>query len=246
MGIMEVVLLIIGGIIFILSFILPASKEGKQEENRELVREEIRELADNEISGIKSRVDGVVDETVGYVMEKTERSLERISNEKIMAINEYSDTVLEEINKNHQEVMFLYDMLNDKHNHLKKVISEVNQTVKEAEEKRKEAQQTVDSFQKLVPADSESVKEEEKKDTGAAGGEPLPPGSKDLAEEADLAGNDTNFQDAEEVDSQLRNYNDRILELYREGLSKVAIAQELGLGVGEVKLVIDLYQNMQK
>ena len=237
MGIMEVVLLIIGGIIFILSFILPASKEGKQEENRELVREEIRELADNEISGIKSRVDGVVDETVGYVMEKTERSLERISNEKIMAINEYSDTVLEEINKNHQEVMFLYDMLNDKHNHLKKVISEVNQTVKEAEEKRKEAQQTVDSFQKLAPADSESVKEEEKKDTGAAGGEPLPPGSKDLEEEADPVGNDTNFQDAEEVDSQLRNDNDRILELYREGLSKVAIAQELGLGVGEVKLV---------
>lgn len=40
------------------------------------------------------------------------------------------------------------------------------------------------------------------------------------------------------------NCNERILELRRQGKSKVAIAKELGLGVGEVKLVIDLYQNV--
>ena len=41
------------------------------------------------------------------------------------------------------------------------------------------------------------------------------------------------------------NSNDKILTLYRQGLSKVAIAKELGLGVGEVKLVIDLFQGIQ-
>ena len=35
--------------------------------------------------------------------------------------------------------------------------------------------------------------------------------------------------------------NDRILILHRRGWSTVEIAKELGLGVGEVKLVIDLY-----
>lgn len=44
-------------------------------------------------------------------------------------------------------------------------------------------------------------------------------------------------------DGQGRNYNDRIMELYKSGKSNVAIARELNLGVGEVKLVIDLYKN---
>lgn len=47
----------------------------------------------------------------------------------------------------------------------------------------------------------------------------------------------------QETDGQGRNYNDRVLELYKSGKSNVAIARELNLGVGEVKLVIDLYKN---
>ena len=47
----------------------------------------------------------------------------------------------------------------------------------------------------------------------------------------------------QETDDQGRNYNDRVLELYKSGKSNVAIARELNLGVGEVKLVIDLYKN---
>ena len=39
-----------------------------------------------------------------------------------------------------------------------------------------------------------------------------------------------------------RNSNDRILELHKEGKSNMAIAKELGLGIGEVKLVIDLFK----
>ncbi len=38
------------------------------------------------------------------------------------------------------------------------------------------------------------------------------------------------------------NANEEILELYQEGVSVIEIAKRLGLGVGEVKLVIDLYQ----
>lgn len=41
-----------------------------------------------------------------------------------------------------------------------------------------------------------------------------------------------------------RNNNERILELHNAGKSNVAIAKELGLGVGEVKLVIGLFEGI--
>ena len=47
----------------------------------------------------------------------------------------------------------------------------------------------------------------------------------------------------QDVDEQGRNNNERILDLFQQGRSTVAIARELGLGVGEVKLVIDLFKN---
>ena len=38
------------------------------------------------------------------------------------------------------------------------------------------------------------------------------------------------------------NHNQRILDMYRKGKTDVDIAKELGLGVGEVKLVIGLFR----
>ena len=38
------------------------------------------------------------------------------------------------------------------------------------------------------------------------------------------------------------NSNEQILKLHREGKSNMAIAKELGLGIGEVKIVIDLFE----
>ena len=40
------------------------------------------------------------------------------------------------------------------------------------------------------------------------------------------------------------NSNERILEFHRAGKSDMSIARDLGLGIGEVKLVIDLYEGM--
>ena len=46
--------------------------------------------------------------------------------------------------------------------------------------------------------------------------------------------------------STVLNHNGKILELFKQGKSEVEIAKEMGLGVGEVKLVVDLYDNMIK
>ena len=133
MEITEIVLLIAGGIIFILSFLIPEKKGEVSAQSKDLAKEEIADMVSREMESIRGQVDGVLEEAVTYAMEKTERSLERLSNEKIMAVNEYSDTVLSEIHKNHEEAMFLYDMLNSKHTNLKNTVSEIDRTVKEAD-----------------------------------------------------------------------------------------------------------------
>ncbi len=257
MGILEIVLLVIGGVIFTLSFVIPANVEEVSENTKTLAKKEIESLVSQEMDSIRSHVDDVVEESMEYAMEKTERSLERLSNEKIMAVNEYSDTVLQEIHRNHEEVMFLYDMLNDKHTNLKNTVTEVNKTVKEVEETKKEVEETkkeaeavVQTFQKLTPVVPEEKKEEKITITGLARAASAQPKSvaepKTIAEPVwpVLEKTTTSISFTSDTGSESGNSNERILALHRQGKSKVAIAKELGLGVGEVKLVIDLYQNI--
>ena len=129
----EVALLVFGVTALGISFIIPA-KVKQDDEGQQVDEELIRSVIEKEMADAKDRVTEVVDETLEYAVEKTERASERISNEKIMAISEYSETVLADINKSHQEVMFLYDMLNDKHNNLKETVKHVDKTAREAEE----------------------------------------------------------------------------------------------------------------
>ncbi len=96
--------------------------------------EEIRKLIEKQLNAAKDQISGMVDESINYGMEKTERAMERVSNEKIMAVSEYSDTVLNTIHKNHEEAVFLYDMLNDKHSHLKDTAASVDKSTKQAKE----------------------------------------------------------------------------------------------------------------
>lgn len=239
MEMMEIVLLIAGGIIFVLSFLIPEKKGSVSARTEEEAKKEIEKLVNKELDNVRGHVDDVVDEAITYAMEKTERSLERLSNEKIMAVSEYSDTVLAEIHKNHEEAMFLYDMLNSKHVNLKNTVSEVNRTVKEAEE-------TVSGFQKLTPekvTEAEVPKAVPKNSAVKAKEEKSPKTDERDLTEIEQTGRVSFLED---TDADGRNNNERILELYHQGKSKVAIAKELGLGVGEVKLVIDLFKNQKK
>lgn len=63
----------------------------------------------------------------------------------------------------------------------------------------------------------------------------------DVYEEMDQTDTDYDEVEEEEIEEQ-ENSNGVILEMHRNGSSIIEIAKHLGLGVGEVKLVIDLYQ----
>lgn len=177
MSAIEIVLIIIGVVIFLLGYLLPARKKELDEEVQLISEDEVRKMVAGELEGAKGKISDIVEETVNYAIEKTERAMERVTNEKIMAVNEYSDTVLEEINKNHKEVVFLYDMLNDKHDNLMSTINEatqaadgIKQTVKDAEitaneaaGKVKDAEDTaneaVETAQEAAAAANEAVEQ---------------------------------------------------------------------------------------
>ena len=366
MSVIEIVLIIIGAVIFLLGYFLPAGK-GKRDSNEEvqLISEaEIRKLVEGETETVRERVSDIVDETIGYSIEKTERAMERVANEKIMAVNEYSDTVLEEINKNHKEVTFLYDMLNDKHETLMASIGqasqaaeEIRQTVRDAEitagetvKRAKDAEEAAEGALMRIHNAEASAREaqeavqdavhsvmgavedtrtdlwsihsardfspevvEEVREAGVEDiatdevifsepepqpeteweWEPVPepeeimeakeveeendfqpirprrveiihePEADYVAEEQDISASaafaelgifgsrEPVHEEPRGVDIRFaqgknngRNSNERILELHKAGKSNMAIAKELGLGLGEVKLVIDLFEGM--
>ena len=247
----ELILLIAGALVFTISFLLPTGKKEKKEEGAEvrIPEEELREKIEGEVREAQQKINDIVEETVKYSMEKTERVMEKTSNEKIMAINEFSNTVLEQIGKNHKEAVFLYDMLNDKHDKLKNTVSEamtVEGKLKEELEQAKFSPIQAERITVLPDLTAES-------EAGAAK-EPArkrkPSPAKTKAEEAVQSEKQADRKEtAKHVDVSMaaagkngsRNNNEKIRELHKAGKSNMAIAKELGLGIGEVKLVLDLF-----
>lgn len=121
---LELILLLLGAAVFAVSFIVPERKYKISEKARQELEAEIKEIIADTLKLLPDKMDDAMEDATQALMEKTERSLEKLSNEKIMAVHEYSDTVIEDINKNHKEVLFLYDMLSDKQvdlrNHVRK------------------------------------------------------------------------------------------------------------------------------
>ena len=286
MGTTEIVLIVLGIIVFVLSFIIPAKKEKLSSESLKDAKVEIKKIVDEAVKEANSNIEDNTKEISDYNVEKAERAMERLCNEKIMAINEYSSTVLETIDKNHQEVMFLYDMLNEKHNALKETAATVDKTVKEAKQtaqdvavEMKEVREIKEekaevikmiSLDKYVPEIDAST-EDKQVDIAKSNVEAVTEignddkTEQDVIKQLDVIKNTktkkttarkktTKTKDVEAPDLNLgamsskkdggRNSNQRILQLHNAGKSNVAIAKELGLGIGEVKLVIDLFEGM--
>ena len=232
MGILEIVLLIAGVIIFTGSFFLPLGGEKNTGIDQKAAKEEIHGLVEEEMNNVRSKMQDKMEETSEDAIEKAERALERLTNEKIMAVNEYSDTVLQEIHKNHEEAMFLYDMLNSKHANIKDTVSKMEKAVKAAENKtleNKTAENKAAAEKTATDKTAGTVAEEKTADASQTETLIQPENSPEIG-----------FMG--ETVQEGQNNNEKILEMHKQGKSTVAIAKELGLGVGEVKLVIDLYK----
>lgn len=248
MDILQIVILFIGAILFTVSFFIP-DKQVSAKEIREREEKAVKDIIDEQLSQIQQKIDEVTEESLERAKDSTERQMDRITNEKMMAINEYSDTVMTEIHKNHEEAVFLYDMLNNKHAQVKTTAAELNQAIKLSKMNQTSTKnKTVEKEDADMVSDFEEQKLQEKAEKPAKKSRPSE--SKNMTKKSekpqeaspittvDTSGVEVMFAS----DNSESNSNDQILELHKQGKSNMAIARELGLGIGEVKLVIDLFE----
>ena len=312
-SITEIVLIVVGLAAIILGYLLPAGKE-LDEEDKLLMEREIRELVRREVEDQRDNIENIVDDTIDNSLDRTERAMERISNEKMSAIGEYSDTVINDIHKNHDEVMFMYDMLNDKHKNLTSVVSEVTKKADEAKKVVKEVEEKIITPQEVlsdmtlnvpekplnrtvpvnvpsstsqgnIPAlnsntnanlnpnaekelsmklekitakvitpeeamglhvvgSTQTAEEEQQLQQEQSANAKVVPITEAVRVEAKSTNPDKNMKELTVTDPISQNR--QIIEMHKAGKSNMVIARELGLGIGEVKLVIDLSNKHRK
>lgn len=125
MGTVAIVLIVIGIICVIISIILGINDNKEQADTASYVSDYD---SAKQVSQVSKAIDDIIEKKMQDIEEKTEASLDKISNTKILEMNEYADNVLKEINRNHNEVMFMYDMLNEKDKEIKTTVKSVNAT----------------------------------------------------------------------------------------------------------------------
>ena len=214
--------LIIEGIVFLLvSFLVQEKLSPKDIESiTNLSENELKIIVEKQLKNANDQVEDAITAVVEDKTETTKRALEKETNEKIMAIDEYSNTVLESMNKTHNEILFLYSMLNDKHTELTDLATQLQQF---SEHMKNTENEVLENLALAAQDVRQKVNETKPIDEN----------------EAILASLGT---DGQEADQDQINHNDRILMLHQQGFSDVEIARELGLGLGEVKLVIGLFK----
>lgn len=195
---------------------------------------ELKKIISRGMEDANVRIEEAIDEQIEASIDKTDRALEKETNEKIMAISEYSDTVVENMNKTHNEIMFLYNMLNDKHTELVGLTSDLQRLaadVRNVQESITAAAASTASAASVtadVPHAAVAAEPVIKKKTAEIVVEPLEVTLEPLQEES--------------AEEEKENHNKEILALHKQGMSDVEIARKFGLGLGEVKLVIGLYK----
>lgn len=123
----EIVLILIGIVFMIGSFMVTEKLSASELDSIAKMSEaEIKVILNKEMDKSSVRIQEQIEEAIDASIDKVERALDKETNDKIMAISEYSDTVLESMNKTHNEIMFLYSMLNDKHAELTELSSELS------------------------------------------------------------------------------------------------------------------------
>ena len=244
-----VLIMIIIGVIFIVVSFFLTEKLSKKEENFNidlLTVNDNYELSDRERNIVREKIEDEISEQAKDILYETNESLSNMANEKMMALGDYAVAVCDQIEKNHKEVMFLYSMLDDKKKEIMntvETVNEVNSEVKETMEvtsKKNNKKKTARKTNKTVTEKKGYTKNSAQAVTENKENEiQLQTEKKDESTKSTLSEN-VQTDLAENVLEE--NANDMILDLYKNGESVIDIAKQLGLGVGEVKLVIDLYQ----
>lgn len=225
------------------------------------------ELSEREQSIIRRKIEDVIAKQAKEILLETSESLANMANEKMLALGDYAVAVCDEIEKNHKEVMFLYSMLDDKQKEIMHTVKQVDETVRVTGQLQDRIEEMMAESDHVTSTGGSDRKQDLKSGSGRSRGlesdaDRHTDGTdfysewdrtqamhmEELSMEQEIRQSrmeqerDIVPELSDEQMPERENANDEILALYQEGESVIDIAKHLGLGVGEVKLVIDLYQ----
>ena len=246
----EIAVFAAGIVLILLSFILFREKESVSEDivsDNLILNENIRKL--------KKDFSDELSEMSSEAISETDAKLSKMSNETIIEVNDFTNQLFAKLNNNHDEIVFLYNMLQDKE-------ADIKTTLERMEVLRKENQKSMDnkSTEALQNNSSKIAESSTMTEAAAASDGQKKAGGKTLGREnteshksSKGSGKNKNRRNdslkyknavSEQVNEPVNEQEakrEKILALYRDKMSVIEISKALGLGQGEVKLIIDLY-----
>lgn len=243
----EIILLLAGCVFMIGSFFISEKLSFSElDKIAELSEDELKKIIEREVNNAGTQMDEVIEQKIEEAGEQAERAMEKESNEQIMQIHEYSETVMESMKKTHDEIMFLYSMLNDKHTEMTSMTGDLQRLAADIRNLQENLSAKAGTSIRKPVAESHVVQQPVMKQNAVV--QPMTE-TIDVQPEPEVQVN--RFQEIQEPEQKTEKpetadaqgmSNDMILKLYEQGLSKVEIAKQLGRGLGEVNLVIELYK----
>ena len=243
----EIILLLVGCVFMIGSFFISEKLSSSElDKIAELSEDELKKIIEREVNNAGTQMDEVIEQKIEEAGGQAERAMEKESNEQIMQIHEYSETVMESMKKTHDEIMFLYSMLNDKHTEMTSMTGDLQRLAADIRNLQENLSAKAGTSIRKPVAESHVVQQPVMKQNAVV--QPMTE-TIDVQPEPEVQVN--RFQEIQEPEQKTEKpetadaqgmSNDMILKLYEQGLSKVEIAKQLGRGLGEVNLVIELYK----
>lgn len=255
---LEVVMILIGLGAVVLSTVMPENRSLKGTVQGTGVNIDYEQLTKEHLERYRE----IIEEMSEDVKNEAEDRMNNISNEKIMGISEYSDQVLDRIEKNHAEVVFLYNMLNEKQDEMKELVAETDKTKAELRDElsalyqdnmkliRESKEEFMENMEQRIQDGLEHLDRTPKTNTKAKPQPAIPSVLQKVVKtgtrQADGQPAPVSEQPAkqsEETSVGVFQHKEEILDLHKKGHSVLDISRLLSIGQGEVSFVIELYGN---
>ena len=240
----EIIILILGFVLLVGSFFFGERKNQTEPLDLDEEIKKIKEAAVYQEEEVRRKLEELLANASEKALADVEDKLAQVSNDKIMAVDEFSNQVLEKIENNNQEIIFLYDMLQKKEDEMKSTMNKMEQMRRENKElfdrieELKQAKARVSSRNAAKKQGELPQMEDQVSKTGAQPGKEQT--AVNTAAEKTEEPEEELIEAAETPEDKLEK-QEKVLALYAEEKSIKEISKMLSMGQGAVKLIIDLY-----
>lgn len=260
-----IIVMILIGCLFVAASFMVSEKlsERDVEAMKEVTKSHIEVLIKDRMADASSEMEDILANKIDQAMEKMDSKTDKETVEKIMEISEYAKPVLENMEKARSEVNFIYAMLGEKQEAIKTTtvdiqeiqlrLGQINDSVEYKLKELNALSEKVDGvIDRAAAIENKAVfnsnTESESYEIPEVTEPLLQLGTEEIEETAKKTSNRGRKKKEEDngpivmpqgVDKH--NLNMEILNMHDEGLDSVEIARRLGIGQGEVKLVLGLY-----